>query len=80
MPVKTIYKNKRKSKDRRKLFSAHNGIDRRKGVDRRKLDEKLRHMIERDIKGQKKEKEQPVQPKSGNIIRRRKGENDKTIL
>ncbi len=79
MPVKTIYKNKRKGKDRRKLFSTYNGVERRKGVDRRKLDEKLKHMIERGVKEQKEEKEKPAQPQSGIVVRRRKGEKDKTI-
>lgn len=48
-------------------------------MDRRKLDEKFKHLIERGVKEQKKEKEKPAQPQSGSVIRRRKGEKDKTI-
>ncbi|UCD91304.1 MAG: hypothetical protein JSW04_07780 [Desulfobacterales bacterium] len=80
MTVKTIYKNRRCGSDRRKLFSINNGIEKRSGVDRRKLDEKLKDMIEHNIKDQNKEKQTPRQPKYGKIIRRRKGEKDKRIF
>jgi hypothetical protein len=80
MTVKTIYKNRRCGGDRRKFFSINNGTEKRSGVDRRKLDEKLKDMIEHNIKDQNKEKQTQKQPSSGNIIRRRKGEKDKRIL
>jgi len=44
-------------------------------LDRRKLDEKLKQLIENDIKGQSKEKKTPVQPSSSKVILRKKGED-----
>ena len=49
MPVKIIYK-KRSNIDRRKSYSTYDGTERRSGVDRRKLEEKLKQLIESDIK------------------------------
>jgi hypothetical protein len=80
MTVKTIYKNRHCDRDRRKFFSKNNGTERRSGVDRRKLDEKLKDMIEHNIKDRNKEKQTPKQPSYGNIIRRRKGKKDKRIF
>ncbi len=73
MPVKVIYKN-RADVDRRKKFSTYHDIERRSGVDRRKLDEKLKHLTETNVKEQHKKKKKQVQQKSGNVILRRKGE------
>jgi hypothetical protein len=77
MPVKIIYKNRRSDMDRRKSFSTYNGPERRSGIDRRKLEEKLKHLIESNVKDQNKEKQKLIQPSSGNVILRRKGEKDK---
>jgi hypothetical protein len=73
MPVKIIYKNRRSGSERRKRLSTHNGNERRGGVDRRKLDEKLKQMIENNIKDQDKEGQKAIQTSSGNVILRRKG-------
>jgi hypothetical protein len=80
MTVKTIYKNRRCDRDRRKFFPINNGTERLSSVDRRKLDEKLKDMIEHNIKDQNKEKQTPKQPSYGNIIRRRKGEKDMVLF
>ena len=73
--VKIIYKNRRSGKDRRKSISPNFVPERRSGLDRRKLDEKLKQLIENDIKGQSKEKKTPVQPSSSKVILRKKGED-----
>ena len=80
MPVKIIYKNRRSGSERRKRLSTHNGTERRSGVDRRKLDEKLKQMIENNIKDQDKDKDnhKTVLTGSGNVILRRKGGKDKS--
>jgi len=77
MPVKIIYKNRRSDMDRRKSFSTYNGIERQSGVDRRKLEEKLKHLIENNVKDQNKEKQKTIQLSSGNVILKRKGEKNK---
>ena len=80
MTVKTIYKNRRSDRDRRKFFSINNSTERRSSVDRRKLNKKLKEMVEHNIKDQNKEKQTPQQSSRGNIIRRRKGEKNKRIF
>ena len=77
MPVKIIYKNRRPDMDRRKSFSTYSGTERRSGVDRRKLEEKLKHLIENNVKDQNKEKQKFIPLSSGNVILRREGEKDK---
>ena len=74
MPVKIVYKNRRVDMDRRKNFPTYNDPERRSGLGRRKLDEKLRHLIEINVKDQNKKKPKPVQKSPGNVILRRKGE------
>ena len=76
MPVKIIYKNKRHSTDRREGTHAYHGTERRSGMDRRKLDEKLKQMIESNMKEQEKEKQTPIQQISGKVIRRKKSKPD----
>jgi len=75
MPVKVIYK-KRANVERRKTFSTYHDTERRSGVDRRKLDEKLKHLTETNLKDQTKKKK-PLHQKAGNVILRRKAEKDK---
>lgn len=77
MPVKIIYKNRRTDTDRRKDFSRYSGAERRSGADRRKLEERLKHLIEKNVKDQHMEKQKPSQPGSGNVILRRKGKKNK---
>lgn len=60
--------------DRRKNFPTYNDPERRNGLGRRKLDEKLKHLIEINVKDQNKKKPKPVQKSPGNVILRRKGE------
>lgn len=76
MPVKIIYKNKRHSTDRRKGTHAYQDTERRSGMDRRKLDAKLKHMLESNMKDQEKEKQIPIQQGSGKVIRRKKSKTD----
>ena len=71
MPVKIIYKNNRHRTDRRKGADAYHGTEKRSGMDRRKLDEKLKQMIESNMKDQAKEKQTSIQQISGKVIRRR---------
>lgn len=73
MPVKITYKNKRADMDRRKN-PTYVDPEKRSGLDRRKLDEKLKHLIEVNVKDQNEKKSKPVQKKPGNVILRRKGE------
>jgi len=77
MPVKVIYKNRRADMDRRKRFSTNNDPERRSGVDRRKLEAKLKHLMDINLKDQNKKKPKPVHQNSGNVILRRKGKKDK---
>jgi len=72
MPLKITYKNRRADMDRRRNFSTHNDPERRSGLDRRKLDEKLKHLIEINVKDQNKKKSKPAQKSPGNVILRRK--------
>ena len=76
MPVKIIYKNKRQSIDRRKGSQAYSGTEKRTGVDRRTLDEKLKHLIESNMKAPEKEKQTLIHQGSGTVIRRKKSEKD----
>jgi len=76
MPVKIIYKNKRHSTDRREDTHAYQGIEKRSGMNRRKLDEKLKHMLESNMKDIEKEKQRPIQKGSGKVIRRKKSKAD----
>ncbi len=80
MPVKIIYKNRRSDMDRRNSFSTYNSTERRSGVDRRKLDEKLKRLIENNVKDQNKKKQNLIQQRSGDVILRRKGEKDKPTI
>ena len=50
MPVEIIYKNRRQGANRRKSLSTDQVSERRSGLERRKLDEKLKQLIESDIK------------------------------
>ncbi len=77
MSVKIIYKNKRSCITRRKSFSTYNSTERRSGVDRRKLEEKLKHLIENNVKDQNKEAKKLIQSSSSNVILRRKAEKEK---
>ena len=76
MPVEIIYKNRRKGIDRRKVLSTDHVSERRNGLDRRKLDEKLKQLIENNMKDQNKEKQTPTPSSSGTIILRKKGADD----
>jgi len=77
MPVEIIYKNRRQGADRRKSLSTDQVPERRSGPERRKLDEKLKQLIESDIKDQSKEKLTPTSSSSGVVILRKKGDGDK---
>ena len=77
MPVEIIYKNKRQGADRRKSPSKDQVPERRSGLERRKLDEKLKQLIESDIKDQSKAKRTPTPSSSGSVILRKKGDGDK---
>ena len=74
--VEIIYKNRRSGKDRRKAITPNFAPERRSGLDRRKLDEKLKHLIKHNIKDEKPEKKKPVQPRSGEVILRKKAEEE----
>ena len=63
--------------DRRKSFLPDNTTERRSGIDRRQLEEKLKHLIENNVKDQNKKKQKSIQSSSGKVILRRKGEKDK---
>ena len=76
MPVEIIYKNRRKGGDRRQTLTPDHVPERRSGLDRRKLDEKLKQLIESDLKDQGKEKQAPAPSASGSVILRKKGEGD----
>jgi hypothetical protein len=76
MSVKITYKNKRSDGDRRKRFSTYGDTERRSGVDRRKLDEKLKHLIDINKKDQSIKKQKSVQKRPGNVIIRKKAENE----
>ena len=77
MPVEIIYKNKRQGADRRKSLPTDQVPERRSGLERRKLDEKLKQLIESDLKDQNKEKLTPTSSSSGTVILRKKGDGDK---
>jgi hypothetical protein len=78
MPVEIIYKNRRQGADRRNFPAADHAPDRRNGPDRRKLDEKLKQLLENNMKNPNKEK--PTTPSSSTaVILRKKGEGDKGI-
>ena len=77
MPVEIIYKNRRQGDDRRKSFFTDHVPDKRSGLDRRKLDEKLKQLIENNIKDTDKEKQTLTPSSSGTVILRKKGEGDK---
>ncbi len=77
MPVKIIYKNRRSDMDRRKSSSTYNGTERQGGVHRRELEEKLKNLIENNVKDQNKEKQKLIQLSSGNVALRRKAEKEK---
>ena len=77
MPVEIIYKNRRKGDDRRKSLSTDQVPERRSGQERRKLEEKLKQLIESDLKDQSKEKQAPTPTSSGSVILRKKGDGDK---
>ena len=77
MPVEIIYKNRRQGNDRRKSVPADHAPERRSGLERRKLDEKLKQLIESDLKDPGKEKQTPTPSSSGPVILRKKGDRDK---
>jgi hypothetical protein len=77
MPVEIIYKNRRQGTDRRKSLSTDHVPEKRSGLDRRKLDEKLKQLIQNNIKDQNKEKQRPTPSGSGTVILRKKSEEDK---
>jgi len=77
MPVEIIYKNRRQKTDRRKSLPTGHTPERRSGLERRKLDEKLKQLIEIDLKDQSKEKQTPKLSSSGTVILRKKGGGDK---
>jgi len=70
--MEIIYKNRRQGPDRRKSPSSGHVPERRSGPDRRNLEEKLKQLIESDIKTPNKEKPTPVSSGSGTIILRKK--------
>ena len=76
MPVEIIYKNRRQGDDRRKSLTTDHVPERRSGLDRRKLDEKLKQLIENNLKDQNKEKPTPTPAGSSKIILRKKNEAD----
>ena len=77
MPVEIIYKNRRQGADRRKSLATDHVPEKRSGLDRRKLDEKLKQLIENNIKEPNKEKKPPAPLSSGPVILRKKGEGNK---
>ncbi|MEW6673113.1 MAG: hypothetical protein AB1427_15520 [Thermodesulfobacteriota bacterium] len=77
MPVEIIYKNRRQGPDRRKVLSTDHVPERRSGLDRRKLDEKLKQLIENDLKDAPGEKQTTAPSGSGSIILRKKGSGAK---
>ena len=83
MPVEIIYKNRRQGSDRRKSVPSDHVPERRSGLDRRKLDEKLKQLIETDLKDKDQNKEKPTPTPtptpagSGTVILRKKGDGDK---
>lgn len=77
MPVEIIYKNKRQGADRRKCLLTDHVPERRDGPDRRKLDEKLKQLIENNMKDPVKEKQTPTPSISGMVILRKKSVEDK---
>ncbi|MDF1590342.1 MAG: hypothetical protein P1P89_02410 [Desulfobacterales bacterium] len=79
MPVEIIYKNRRQGADRRKSLSTDQVPERRSGLDRRKLDEKLKQLIESDLKDQSKERQAPTPTSSGLVILRKKDDGDKGL-
>jgi len=79
MPVEIIYKNRRQGPDRRKSLPTDHVPERRSGPDRRKLDEKLKQLIESDLKDPNKETPtlKPTPSISGTVILRKKNEEVK---
>ena len=77
MPVEIIYKNRRQGTDRRKSVPVDHAPERRSGLERRKLDEKLKQLIESDLKDLSKEKQTPALSSSGPVILRKKGAGNK---
>jgi len=75
MPATIISKNRRSSTDRRKHSPTYDGIERRSSIDRRLLDEKLKHLIESNMKEKTKESKSQGSRISGKVIRRRKSKN-----
>jgi len=77
MPVEIIYKNRRQGPDRRKPPAIDHVPERRSGPDRRKLDEKLKQLLEKDMKDPNKEKLTPSSSGSALVILRKKSEADR---
>ena len=80
MKVKKTGKERRNGRDRRHSIVFYEGLERRSGKDRRKdIEEQLKFLIEQNIKEQAAKKRRKSTPGSGNVIRRRKGEDDKRV-
>jgi len=73
--MEIIYKNRRQGPERRKPPSSDHVPERRSGLDRRSLEEKLKQLIEKDIKIVNQEKPAPVSSGSGTVILRKKNED-----
>ncbi len=71
---------RRSGKDRRRSVLCYTGVERRSGKDRRQsIEAQLKFLIEQDEKRQAAAKRQKIISGSGNIIRRRKGKEDRRI-
>ena len=79
MPVEIIYKNRRQGADRRNFPATDHAPERRSGPDRRKLEEKLKQLLENDMKNPNKEKQPSTSSRSAAVILRKKDEGDKGI-
>ena len=80
MKVKKTGKERRSGRDRRQSIVFYEGPERRSGKERRKdIEEQLKFLIEQNIKKQAAKKQKKCAPGSGNVIRRRKGEDDKRV-
>ena len=80
MKVKKTEKERRSGRDRRQSIVFDEGPERRSGKERRKdIDEQLKFLIEQNIKKQAAKKRRKSIPGAGNVIRRRKGEDDKRV-
>ncbi|MBL0699255.1 MAG: hypothetical protein JJV92_00035 [Desulfosarcina sp.] len=80
MKVEKPKKERRSGRDRRQSIVFYEYPERRSGNDRRKdIEEQLKFLIEQNIKEQAAKKRKKSTPGAGNVIRRRKGEDDKRV-